>query len=54
LAKNYELTGAQIVSVIMYASLLAIEKNEKQLTKEQLLLGIKAELEKEERQFNPI
>jgi AAA+ superfamily predicted ATPase len=54
LAKNYELTGAQIVSVIMYASLLAIEKNEKQLNKEQLLLGIKAELEKEERQFNAI
>jgi AAA+ superfamily predicted ATPase len=54
LATHYELTGAQIVSSVMYASLLAIEKGEKHLSKEHLLLGIKAEYDKEERQFNKV
>ena len=53
LANHYELTGAQIVSCIMHASLLAIDQNEKCLSKENLLAGVKEELEKEERQFNP-
>lgn len=52
LATNYELTGAQIVSAIMHASLLAIDKKETHLSKENLLLGIKGEFDKEERQFN--
>lgn len=52
LASQYELTGAQIVSAVMQASLLAIEANLKVLTKEHLLAGVRAEFNKEERQFN--
>lgn len=51
LASNYELTGAQIVSAVMHASLLAIEQSQKFLSKDNLLLGIKEEFNKEERQF---
>jgi len=51
LATNYELTGAQIVSSIMHAALLAIESDKKELSKEHLLAGVKAEFDKEERQF---
>lgn len=54
IATNYELTGAQIVSAIMHASLLAIDQENRHLSKENLLFGIKAELEKEERSFNAI
>lgn len=54
LATHYELTGAQIVSVIMHAALLALEAQSESFSKENLLSGIKAEFEKEERQFNPI
>ncbi len=52
LATNYELTGAQIVSAIMHASLLAIDQKATYLSKENLLLGIKGEYDKEERHFN--
>ncbi|MVO09645.1 AAA family ATPase [Flavobacterium sp. TP390] len=52
LASNYELTGAQIVSAVMHASLLAIEDNQKYLSKENLLMGIKEEFNKEEKQFS--
>lgn len=54
IATNYELTGAQIVSAIMHASLLAIEQDAKYLSKENILFGIKAEFEKEERSFNSL
>lgn len=54
LATYYELTGAQIVSAIMHASLLALEEESNALSKENLLLGIKGEFDKEERQFNSI
>ncbi|MFL9837336.1 ATP-binding protein [Flavobacterium sp. ST-75] len=54
LAKQYELTGAQIVSAIMHASLLALGEASKTLSKENLLLGIKEEFNKEERQFTTI
>lgn len=54
LATNYELTGAQIVSIVMHASLLAIENDEISLSKENILLGIKEEYAKEEKQFNSI
>jgi ATP-dependent 26S proteasome regulatory subunit len=53
LAANYELTGAQIVSAIMHASLLALGEESDTLSKQNLLQGVKAEYEKEERQFNP-
>lgn len=52
LAGNYELTGAQIVSIYMYASLLAIEQNVTNLSRDNLLLGVKEEFDKEEKQFN--
>jgi hypothetical protein len=51
LATKYELTGAQIVSAIILASLLTIEAEQNELSKEHLLAGIKAEFDKEERQF---
>ena len=54
LATYYELTGAQIVSVIMHASLLALEEQSESFTKDNLLSGIKAEFEKEERHFTAI
>lgn len=54
LATHYELTGAQIVSVIMHASLLALEAKSESFSKESLLYGIKAEFEKEERHFTTI
>ncbi len=52
IGKQYELTGAQIIAAIMHASLLALEEESNYLSKENLLLGIKAEFDKEERQFN--
>ncbi|MGH2666757.1 ATP-binding protein [Flavobacterium sp.] len=54
LAAYYELTGAQIVSAIMHASLLALEEKTEMLSKENLLLGIKGEFDKEERHFNAV
>lgn len=52
IAKKYEMTGAQIVSSVLHASLLAIDKNENSLSTENLLEGIKEEFGKEERQFD--
>lgn len=54
IGKYYELTGAQIIAAIMHASLLAIEDKSDFLSKENLLLGIRAEYDKEEKQFNLI
>ncbi|MFC4816463.1 ATP-binding protein [Flavobacterium sp. GCM10023249] len=54
LAAYYELTGAQIVSAVMHASLLALEEQSNVLSSENLLSGIKAEFDKEERHFNAI
>lgn len=54
IAKKYELTGAQIVSSVLHASLLAIDKNENSLSKENLLAGIQDEFGKEERQFDEL
>jgi AAA+ superfamily predicted ATPase len=54
LATHYELTGAQIISAIMHASLLALEEGTMALSKENLLLGIRGEFQKEERQFTAI
>ena len=49
LAKNYELTGANIVNCIHYAGLLSIEKGNSMLNKETLLAGIRKEYKKEGR-----
>ncbi|TDD95999.1 ATP-binding protein [Flavobacterium cellulosilyticum] len=54
IADKYELTGAQIISAIMHTSLLAIEEKSTSLSTEQLLLGIKAEFDKEEKQFKTL
>ncbi|WP_309641291.1 ATP-binding protein [Flavobacterium sp.] len=54
LAIEYDLTGAQIVSAIMHASLLALDERLDFLSKENLLLGIKSEYDKEERHFSLI
>lgn len=53
IASQYELTGAQIVSAVMHASLLTLGENSTILSKDNLLKGVKAEYEKEEKQFNP-
>ncbi|GGF39422.1 ATP-binding protein [Echinicola rosea] len=51
-AKKYELTGANIVNVIQYASLKALSKDKKELGQEDLLTGIKKELVKEGKMVN--
>lgn len=47
LAKNYELTGANIVNIIQYAGLLTIKQGNLLLEKEVLLAGIRKEYKKE-------
>jgi Cdc6-like AAA superfamily ATPase len=54
IATNYDLTGAQIVSVITYACLQAIEEKESVLKNVFLLKGIETEYLKEEKTFNQI
>ncbi|WP_319481048.1 ATP-binding protein [uncultured Draconibacterium sp.] len=49
LAKNYELTGANIVNIIHYAGLLSIQKGNAMLNMETLLAGIRKEYKKEGR-----
>ncbi len=51
LAANYELTGAQILSVIAYATLEAIGRGEKELGRERLLMAIRQEFQKSELNF---
>ncbi|WP_394698705.1 ATP-binding protein [uncultured Draconibacterium sp.] len=47
LAKNYELTGANIVNIIQYAGLLTIKIGNSILKKEALMAGIRKEYKKE-------
>lgn len=47
LARNYELTGANIVNIIQYAGLLTIKQGNTLLKKETLLAGIRKEYKKE-------
>lgn len=47
IAKNYELSGANIVNVIQYAGLQTLQKNNSQIQLEDLLTGIKKEYKKE-------
>ncbi|MCI3939203.1 ATP-binding protein [Chryseobacterium aahli] len=54
IAINYDLTGAQIVSVITYACLQAIEEKDSVLKNAFLLKGIETEYQKEEKTFNHI
>ncbi|MDN3670807.1 ATP-binding protein [Echinicola jeungdonensis] len=52
LAKKYELSGANIVNIIQFASLKALSKNKQELESEDLLAGIKKELAKEGKMVN--
>lgn len=54
IATNYDLTGAQIVSVITYACLQSIEEKDSVLKNVFLLKGIETEYLKEEKTFNHI
>ena len=47
LAELYELTGGAIISVVQFASLLALSRDDKTITIEDLLQGVKKELRKE-------
>ena len=49
IAARYELTGGEILNVVLYASLRAFSKNEKTIRLTDLLNGIKMELAKEGR-----
>ncbi|MEC4004853.1 ATP-binding protein [Flavobacterium sp. SUN052] len=52
ISKNYELTGAQIVSAITYACLQTLEEEILEIKTEHILKGIELEYAKEERYFN--
>ena len=54
MANTYEMTGAQIVSAIVHASLLALEEKSDFLSQQNLLSGVRAEFDKEERHFAPL
>lgn len=47
IARNYDITGANIVNVVQYAGLQTISKKSKKIGKEDLLKGIQKEYEKE-------
>ncbi|MBE7169599.1 MAG: ATP-binding protein [Williamsia sp.] len=49
LAEAHEISGASIVNIVQYAALRALSREDKALTHEDLLLGIKRELRKEEK-----
>lgn len=53
-SKNYDLTGAQIVSAMTYACLQTIEEGTNEIKTEYILKGIELEYAKEERFFNQI
>lgn len=54
LANQYELTAAQIINVIAYATIITFSKNEKNISNEVLIQGIQQEYKKDERMFNPL
>lgn len=47
LSENFSLTGAHIINVVRYASMMALKKGNNIITKENLFTGIKKELSKE-------
>ena len=47
IAHQYELSGGSIMNVVQFASLMAINKNDKAITVDSILQGIKKELKKE-------
>lgn len=51
IAKNYDLTGANIVNVIQYAGLKTLEKKSKTISRTDILKGIQKEYKKEGKMF---
>ncbi len=51
---QYELTGAQIASVITYSALQTVENNNDKISRNHLLEGIKLEYQKEEKLFKEL
>lgn len=49
LAEAHEISGASIINIVQYASLKALSREDKSLCHEDLLLGIRRELRKEEK-----
>jgi SpoVK/Ycf46/Vps4 family AAA+-type ATPase len=47
IAQQYELSGGSIMNVVQFASLMALNRNDKAITVDNLLQGIKKELKKE-------
>jgi ATPase family associated with various cellular activities (AAA) len=47
IAQQYDLTGGSVINVIQYASLLSLNRGERNVTTEDLLMGIKKEYRKE-------
>jgi AAA+ superfamily predicted ATPase len=47
IAQQFDLSGGSIMNVVQYASLMALSRNDKAITVENLLQGIKKELKKE-------
>lgn len=47
IAHQHELSGGSIMNVVQYASLMALNRNDKKITVEDLILGIKKEFKKE-------
>jgi ATP-dependent 26S proteasome regulatory subunit len=47
LSDNFTLTGANIMNVVRFASVMALKKGNNIITKENLMTGIKKELSKE-------
>lgn len=47
IAHQHELSGGSIMNVVQYASLMALNRDDKQITVEDLILGIKKEFKKE-------
>jgi ATP-dependent 26S proteasome regulatory subunit len=49
IAQQFDLSGGSIMNVVQFASLMALSRNDKAITVENLLQGIKKELKKEGR-----
>jgi len=49
---NYELSGGNIINIVQYACLKSISKNSEQIFQEDVLIGIRREVEKEGKVFS--
>jgi hypothetical protein len=51
LVKKYELSGGNIINIVQYSCLKALEKNKSEICLDDVLLGIKREMHKEGKPF---